>query len=40
MVMKPQGTMTKTLHILEYIDDPTLRRRVLIRLNKGELLHA
>ncbi len=34
------GRMAKTLHILEYVDDPALRRRVLIGLNKGENLHA
>jgi TnpA family transposase len=27
--------ISKTLHILEYVDDPALRRRVLIGLNKG-----
>jgi len=34
------GRIAKTLHILEYVDDPALRRRVLIGLNKGETLHA
>ena len=34
------GRIAKTLHILEYIDDPALRRRVLIGLNKGEHLHS
>jgi len=28
--------LAKTLHILEYVDDPAFRRRVLIGLNKGE----
>jgi hypothetical protein len=28
------------VHILEYVDDPALRRRVLIGLNKGENLHS
>ena len=34
------GRVAKTLHILEYVDDPLLRRRVLIGLNKGEHLHS
>ena len=34
------GRLAKTLHILEYIDDPAFRRRVLIGLNKGEHLHS
>jgi TnpA family transposase len=34
------GRITKTLHILEYVDDPAFRRRVLIGLNKGEHLHS
>lgn len=34
------GRLAKTLHILEYVDDPLLRRRVLIGLNKGEHLHS
>ena len=34
------GRIAKTLHILEYVDDPALRRRVLIGLNKGEHLHS
>ena len=34
------GRISKTLHILEYVDDPALRRRVLIGLNKGEHLHS
>jgi len=34
------GRVAKTLYILEYVDDPTLRRRVLIGLNKGEHLHS
>jgi TnpA family transposase/adenosyl cobinamide kinase/adenosyl cobinamide phosphate guanylyltransferase len=34
------GRIAKTLHILEYVDDPALRRRVLIGLNKGENLHS
>ncbi|HLG75482.1 MAG TPA: Tn3 family transposase, partial [Ktedonobacteraceae bacterium] len=34
------GRMAKTLHILEYVDDPALRRRVLVGLNKGEHLHS
>jgi TnpA family transposase len=34
------GRLAKTLHILEYIDDPAFRRRVLIGLNKGEHVHS
>lgn len=34
------GRIAKTWHILEYIDDPAFRRRVLIGLNKGETLHS
>jgi TnpA family transposase len=34
------GRVAKTLHILEYVDDPALRHRVLIGLNKGENLHS
>lgn len=34
------GRIAKTWHILEYVDDPALRRRVLIGLNKGETLHS
>jgi len=34
------GRLAKTQHILRYVDDETLRRRVLIGLNKGERLHA
>jgi TnpA family transposase/adenosyl cobinamide kinase/adenosyl cobinamide phosphate guanylyltransferase len=34
------GRLAKTLHILEYVDDPAFRRRVLIGLNKGEYLHS
>jgi TnpA family transposase len=34
------GRIAKTWDILEYVDDPALRRRVLIGLNKGETLHS
>ncbi len=34
------GRLAKTLHILDYVDDPAFRRRVLIGLNKGEHLHS
>lgn len=34
------GRIAKTWHILEYVDDPAFRRRVLIGLNKGETLHS
>ena len=32
--------MAKTRHILSYIDDEALRRRVLVGLNRQERLHA
>jgi len=34
------GRIAKTLHILEYVDVPAFRRRVLVGLNKGEHLHS
>jgi TnpA family transposase len=34
------GRIAKTQHILEYVDDPAFRRRVLVGLNKGEHLHS
>jgi TnpA family transposase len=34
------GRIAKTLHILEYVDDSALRRRVLTGLNKGEHVHS
>jgi TnpA family transposase len=34
------GRLAKTLHILEYVDDPVFRRRVLVGLNKGEHVHS
>ncbi len=34
------GRIEKTAHILRYIDDEALRRRVRVGLNKGESLHA
>jgi TnpA family transposase len=34
------GRLAKTRHILQYVDDRALRRRVLIGLNKQERLHA
>lgn len=39
-VLQEVGRIAKTLHILEYVDDPLLRRRVLVGLNKGENLHS
>lgn len=33
------GRIIKTLHILNYIDDPVFRRRILIQLNRQELRH-
>ncbi len=34
------GRIGKTRHILHFADDEAFRRRVLVGLNKGELLHA
>ncbi len=34
------GRLGKTLHILQYVDDPVFRRRVLVGLNKGEHVHS
>ena len=34
------GRLAKTRHILQYVDDRALRRRVLVGLNKQERLHA
>ena len=34
------GRLGKTGHILQYVDDPPFRRRVLVGLNKGESLHS
>ncbi|HEU5383070.1 MAG TPA: Tn3 family transposase, partial [Ktedonobacteraceae bacterium] len=34
------GRIGKTRHILQYVDDPPFRRRVLVGLNKGESLHS
>ena len=36
----PTLFFAKTWHILEYVDDPAFRRRVLVGLNKGETLHS
>ena len=33
------GRIIKTLHILNYIDDPVFRRRILSQLNRQELRH-
>jgi TnpA family transposase len=33
------GRIIKTLHILNYIDDPVFRRRILTQLNRQELRH-
>jgi len=33
------GRLIKTLHILNYIDDPAFRRRILIQLNRQEQRH-
>ena len=33
------GRISKTLHLLAYIDDPSYRRRILIQLNRGESRH-
>ena len=34
------GRIAKTLYLLNYIDDPAYRRRILIQLNKGESRHS
>ena len=34
------GCLAKTWHILQYVDEPPFRRRVLVGLNKGETLHS
>jgi TnpA family transposase len=34
------GRIAKTRHILSYVDDQTLRRRILVGLNKQERLHS
>jgi TnpA family transposase len=34
------GRLAKTWHILQYVDEPPFRRRVLVGLNKGETLHS
>ena len=34
------GRLAKTRHILSYVDDVDLRRRILVGLNKQEWLHA
>lgn len=33
------GRLIKTLHILNYVDDPVFRRRILIQLNRQEFRH-
>jgi TnpA family transposase len=33
------GRIIKTMHILNYIDDPVFRRRILTQLNRQELRH-
>lgn len=38
--MQELGRITKTGHILEYVDDPVFRRRVLVGLNRGEHVHS
>ena len=34
------GRLAKTRHLLAYVDDPALRRRVLVGLNRQERVHA
>ncbi len=34
------GSPAKTIHVLDYCNDETLRRRVLAQLNRGETRHA
>src|SRR5713226_2748780 len=38
--MQELGRLPKTRHILSYVDDPVLRHRVLVGLNKGERVHS
>lgn len=38
--LQEYGRLIKTLFILRYLDDETLRRRIHSQLNKGEALHA
>jgi len=38
--MQELGRLPKTRHILSYVDDPVLRRRVLVGLNKQERVHS
>ena len=33
------GRLAKTLHVLDYLDDPDKRRRILTQLNRQELRH-
>jgi TnpA family transposase len=40
LALQELGGIAKTLHILEYVYDPALRRRMLVGLNKGENLHS
>lgn len=38
--LQEYGRLIKTLFVLRYLDDETLRRRIHTQLNKGEALHA
>jgi TnpA family transposase len=38
--MQELGRLPKTRHIPSYIDDPTLRPRILVGLNKQERVHS
>ena len=38
--MQELGRLPKTRHIPSYVDDPTLRRRILVGLNKQERVHS
>jgi len=33
------GRIIKTMHLLNYFDDPAYRRRILVQLNRGEARH-
>ena len=33
------GRIVKTIHVLDYIDDPDRRRRILVQLNRQEFRH-
>ena len=38
-VLQEYGRLVKTIFILNYLDDESYRRRILVQLNKGEKIH-